>query len=315
MPNRSHSNLGHIGMNALRKRNGLHVSERAVSINKVVETTHAALNFDCLDLLRKIPSGSVQLIVCDPPYNINLAHWDNFHNYIEWASQWLQESERVLADTGSIAIFGGLQFQGEAGSGDLLDIMSYMRRHGKMLLVNLIIWHYANGMSAHRFFANRHEEIAWFAKTNKYFFDLDAVRIPFDEETKAIYLRDKRLRPESIEKGKNPTNVWAINRLNGNALERVGHPTQKPVEVIRRLVKALSYEGGIVLDFFAGSGVTARVCMEEGRHSISSDISSELCEYLNQHIAQIKTDLFSKAIPFRIINQTEFESHPAFRLA
>jgi site-specific DNA-methyltransferase (adenine-specific) len=300
-------------MNALRKRNGLHASERAVSIEKVTETIHAVLNFDCIDLLRKIPSGSVQLIVCDPPYNINLAQWDNFHNYIEWASQWLKESERVLSDTGSIAIFGGLQFQGEAGSGDLLDIMSYVRQHSKMLLVNLIIWHYANGMSAHRFFANRHEEIAWFAKTNKYFFDLDAVRIPFDNETKATYLRDKRLRPESIEKGKNPTNVWAINRLNGNSLERVGHPTQKPVDVIRRLVKALSFRGAIVLDFFAGSGVTARACMEEGRHSISSDISSDLYNYLNQHVASIKTDMFSDSIPFRIIDQSEFETHPVFR--
>lgn len=313
MPNRSHSNLGHIGMNVLRKRNGLHASEKAIPINSVTETAHAVLNLDCIDLLRKIPSGSVQLIVCDPPYNINLAHWDNFHNYIEWASQWLQESERVLSDTGSIAIFGGLQFQGEAGSGDLLDIMSYVRQHSKMLLVNLIIWHYANGMSAHRFFANRHEEIAWFAKTNKYFFDLDAVRIQFDDETKATYLRDKRLRPESIEKGKNPTNVWAINRLNGNSLERVGHPTQKPVDVIRRLVKALSYRGAIVLDFFAGSGVTARVCMEEGRHSISSDISSDLCNYLNQHVASIKTDMFSDSIPFRVTGQAEFETHPVFR--
>ncbi len=312
MPNRSHSNLGHIGMNVLRKRNGLHASERAVSINSVMETTHAVLNFDCIDLLRKIPSGSVQLIVCDPPYNINLAQWDNFHNYIEWASQWLIESGRVLSDTGSIVIFGGLQFQGEAGSGDLLDIMSYMRRHSQMLLVNLIIWHYANGMSAHRFFANRHEEIAWFAKTNKYFFDLDAVRIPFDDETKTTYLRDKRLKPESIEKGKNPTNVWKINRLNGNSLERVGHPTQKPVDVIRRLVKALSYRGAIVLDFFAGSGVTARVCMEEGRHSISSDISSDLCNYLNKHVASIKTDMFSDSIPFRVTGQAEFENHPIF---
>jgi site-specific DNA-methyltransferase (adenine-specific) len=299
-------------MNALRKRNGLHVSERAIEMNTITETVHAALNFDCFELLRKIPSGSVQLIICDPPYNINLAQWDNFHDYIEWASEWLKESERVLSDSGSIAIFGGLQYQGEAGSGDLLEIMSYLRHHSKMLLVNLIIWHYANGMSAHRFFANRHEEIAWFAKTNKYFFDLDAVRIPFNEETKAAYLKDKRLRPESIEKGKNPTNVWTIGRLNANSLQRVGHPTQKPVEVIQRLVRALSFKGSNVLDFFAGSGVTTRVCMEEGRHSIASDSSPDLNEYLKRHITQIKNDMFSPAVPFRIIYESEFGAHPVF---
>jgi len=312
MPNRSHSNTGLIGMNALRKRNGLHASELAVSVSEVTETIHLVLNFDCIDVLQKIPSGSIQLIVCDPPYNINLAEWDNFHNYIEWASRWLQESERVLSDTGSIAIFGGLQYQGEAGSGDLLEIMNYMRHHSKMLLANLIIWHYKNGMSAHRFFANRHEEIAWFAKTNKYFFNLDAVRIPFDEETKRAYLRDKRLRPDSIEKGKNPTNVWTINRLNGNSHERVGHPTQKPVGLIQRLVKALSYEGAIVLDFFAGTGVTTRVCIEEGRHSISNDISENLKDYLKKHITKIKTDMFSRSIPFKIIGHEQFELHPVF---
>jgi site-specific DNA-methyltransferase (adenine-specific) len=298
-------------MNALRKRNGLHASERAIKVSTITETIHAVVNFDCIELLRKIPSGSVQLIICDPPYNINLAHWDNFHNYIEWASEWIKESVRVLSDTGSIAIFGGLQYQGEAGSGDLLEIMNYLRRHSNMLLVNLIIWHYHNGMSAHRFFANRHEEIVWFAKTNKYFFDLDAVRIPFDEETKAAYLRDKRLRPESIEKGKNPTNVWTIGRLNANSLERVGHPTQKPLEVIRRLVRALSFQGSVVLDFFAGSGVTTKVCIEEKRHSISSDISTDLKNYLNRHIAQVKQDLFS-ASSCRILHEAEFETHPVF---
>ena len=299
-------------MNALRKRNGQHASERAVTVGSVAETTHSVLNLDCLDLLRQIPSGSIQLIICDPPYNLNLADWDNFPNYIEWAARWLQESERVLADTGSLAIFGGLQFQAEAGSGDLLEIMNYLRHYSKMRLVNLIVWHYANGMSAQRFFANRHEEIAWFAKTSNYIFDLDAVRIPFDEKTKAIYRRDKRLRPESIEKGKNPTNVWTLNRLNGNSLERVGHPTQKPVEVIRRLVKALSYSGARGLDFFAGSGVTARVCIEEGRNSISSDRAPELYSALCQQIAQIKPDVGSNLIPFRVIPPAEFEAHSIF---
>src|ERR1051325_2757085 len=213
MPNRSHTNSGHIGMNLLRKQNGLHASELAISdAAKVTRTIHAVQIADCCDLLRQIPSGSIQLIICDPPYNINLAEWDNLRDYTQWASVWLKESERVLADTGSIAIFGGLQYQSEAGTGDLLDILMHMRSNSEMLLANLIIWYYANGMSAHRFFANRHEEIAWFAKTRKYTFNLDAVRIPFDEATKAMYLRDKRLNPESVAKGKNPTNVWKIGR-------------------------------------------------------------------------------------------------------
>jgi site-specific DNA-methyltransferase (adenine-specific) len=180
-----------------------------------------------------------------------------------------------------------LQFQEEAGSGDLLELIHHLRRHSSMRLVNMIVWHYANGMSAHRFFANRHEEIAWFAKSSKYWFDLDAVREPFDERTKNAYLKDRRLRASSIEKGRNPTNVWQIGRLNGNSLERVGHPTQKPAELIRRLVRSLSYPGSIVLDFFAGSGVTTRVAIEEGRHSICGDNSRQLHTHLKKHLEQL----------------------------
>jgi site-specific DNA-methyltransferase (adenine-specific) len=313
--NRSHRNSGHIAMNALRKRNGQHSSERAITISPLKETLHAVKSADCLEVLRSLPSNSAQLIVCDPPYNINLAVWDNFPNYIAWASEWLRESERVLSETGSIAIFGGLQYQTEAGSGDLLDIMAHMRQRSDMLLANLIVWHYGNGMSAHRFFASRHEEIAWFAKTRNYYFNLDDVRIPFDEETKKQYLRDKRLKAESIEKGKNPTNVWPIPRLNANSLERVGHPTQKPIEVVRRLIRALSYPGSIVIDFFAGSGTTARVSIEEGRHSIATDISADLRAYTDAQLANLKktnTDLFKTSVPFRILSEDEFTQHPIF---
>jgi len=277
-------------MNALKKSGLKHSSEALVSMVRSESTRHVFQVGDCLEVLAKIPSNSIQLIICDPPYNIQLAHWDNHANYIGWAEQWLAEAERVLAPTGSIAIFGGLQYQGEAGSGDLISIISYMREHSKMLLANLIIWNYPNGMSAQRFFANRHEEIAWFAKTKKYFFDLDAVREPYDEETKAAYMKDKRLNPESVEKGRNPTNVWRMGRLNGNSLQRVGHPTQKPAAVIERLVRALSYPGSTVLDFFAGSAVTARIAIQEGRNSICSDADPVIREYIAKQIDFLRAD-------------------------
>jgi site-specific DNA-methyltransferase (adenine-specific) len=280
-------------MNALAK-NGKQHSSCELPVTAPDETNHSVLTVDCCELLRQLPDNSVQLIVCDPPYNIQMAEWDSHHRYGDWAAMWLKESERVLAPSGSIAIFGGLQFQDEAGSGDLLQIMSYLREQSAMRLVNLIVWHYANGMSAHRFFANRHEEIAWFAKSKKYWFDLDAVREPFDEETKRMYLRDKRLRPESVEKGKNPTNVWKIGRLNGNSLERVGHPTQKPAAVVRRLVRALSFPGSVVLDYFAGSCVTTRVAIEEGRHSICADSANDTLDYLNKQLKLLDAPLLQK---------------------
>lgn len=301
MSNRSHRNSGYKAMNAMNRNGQEHSSVRNLSIDLPEITRHAVEVCDCLDLLRRLPDDSIQLIVCDPPYNISLAEWDHHDDYIEWASSWLKEAQRVLSPIGSIAIFGGLQYQGEAGSGDLLSIINHMRHSSSMLLVNLIVWNYPNGMSARRFFANRHEEIAWFAKTKKYYFDLDSVREPYDEHTKRLYRKDKRLNPETIEKGRNPTNVWRMCRLNGNAAERVGHPTQKPREVIQRLVRALSYPGSTVVDFFGGSGVTTRVAIEEGRHSICCDADPDFGQYIEKQVGNMSQgSIFAPARDYQI---------------
>ena len=284
MSNRSHKNAAHIGMNSLRKRGLQHASEIGTKLSFPEKTYHVVWVGDCLKSLSQIPNDSIQLVICDPPYNINVAEWDDIANYVDWAARWLVEVERVLAPSGNFVMFGGLQYQGEVGSGDLLSLVSWMRKHSNMLLVNLIIWHYQNGMGAHRFFSNRHEEIFWFAKSKKYYFDLDAVRRKLDPKTLATYKKDKRLISKNLEKGINPTNVWQIPRLNANSKERVGHPTQKPRILVNRLVRALSFPGSTVLDFFAGSGVTTAVSILEGRHSVSIDIDCKLPEYLSTHL-------------------------------
>ena len=312
MPNRSHRNTGHIGMNRLRKRGLVHSSIRAAAAPGTGPTSHIVAVGDCLEVLRKIPDQSIQLVICDPPYNINLAAWDDHTYYVDWAGKWIGEVERVLQPSGNFVLFGGLQYQGEAGSGDLLSLMSFMRAHSRMGLANLIIWNYPNGMSAQRFFANRHEEIAWFARTPKYYFDLDAVREPLDSERLEIYKRDKRLNPQNLDKGINPTNVWRMARLNGNSKERVGHPTQKPKALIERLVRALSYPGSTVLDFFAGSGVTAAVAIETRRHSISSDADEAFLTYFERQLAQIQTAR-AKQDDFTLIRTPDWSSHPALR--
>ena len=92
--------------------------------------------------------------------------------------------------------------------------------------------------------------------------------------------------------------------MNGNSVERVGHPTQKPVEIIRRFVKSLSYEGAIVLDFFAGSGTTGRVCIEENRHSIMVDADASLKDYFNKHREKM-CSLFAK--PYEVIENEPVE--------
>lgn len=304
MANKSHFNQGHLAINSQRKKGINHSSYVNISDRDIKETIHAVFIEDAVKALKKIPDNSIQLVLIDPPYNLDLEYWDNFENYLEWAKLWLDEIYRILSPSGNCVIFGGFQYQ-DLKKGDLLEILHYTRHSTKLRFVNLIIWYYKNGMSAHRFFANRHEEVVWLSKTNKYYFDLDSVRIPYDEETKRLYKKDKRLNPETIDKGKNPTNVWEINRLNGNSKERVGHPTQKPVAIIRRFVRGLSYPGSIVLDFFAGSGTTGRVCIEEGRNSILVDNDPSLKNYLKLHLKQINGKLFIK--PYSIIYDENIE--------
>lgn len=281
--NKSHNNHALMSLNKMRKMESLKYKSAAdFEVPDEVKILHTIS--DCGEFLKNLPDNSIQLICIDPPYNLELAGWDIYDDYIEWASKWIDEAYRVLSNSGSMVIFGGIQFR-DVKSGDLLDIIQYIRKNTKFKLINTIIWHYKNGMSAKRFFANRHEEAIWITKSNDYYFDLDSVRVPYSEEDLKIALRDKRLNPETTRKGKNPTNVWEIGRLNGNSKERVGHPTQKPVAIIERFVKALSYPGSTVLDFFAGSGTTGRVCINEGRNCLMCDNDKTSLEYFEKHLS------------------------------
>ena len=291
MPNKSHFNSGLKAINQQNKNGKKHSS--SIDDIEITKTIQAFFIEDAIKFLKKVPDNSIQLILIDPPYNLDLDTWDTFENYLQWAKQWLDEVYRILSPTGNCVIFGGFQYQ-DLKKGDLLEILHYTRHNTDLRFTNLVIWYYKNGMSAHRYFANRHEEAVWLTKTKKYYFDLDSVRVQYSPEQKKAALRDKRLIPANIEKGKNPTNVWEIGRLNGNSKERVGHPTQKPLEIIRRFVKSLSYEGSTVLDFFAGSGTTARVCVEENRHSIMVDSDKKTLEYFKEHIDKKGKQLFHK---------------------
>lgn len=252
-----------------------------------MNTKHKIYVDDILNCLKKLPDESVQLIIADPPYNIDIAEWDSYDDYIEWASEWIHEAYRVLKKTGNIVIFGGFQFE-NPNRADLLELVHYIRNYTELNLVNVIIWYYKNGITARRFFANRHEEIMWFAKSRKYVFNLDDVRIKYDEETLNLYKRDKRLKFENLLKGKNPTNVWEISRLNSNSRERVGHPTQKPQQIIERIVKSMSDPGDVVLDMFAGSAITLKVCIENDRDSILCDCDSTLKSNVEKQIKKLK---------------------------
>ena len=277
--NKSHNNHALMALNKSRKDKTL--KHKTAKDFDAPDKVKISINImDCTEYLKLLPDESVQLICIDPPYNLELAGWDIYDNYIEWAALWLDEAYRVLSPNGNMVIFGGIQFR-DIKSGDLIDIIQYVRHNTKFKLINTIIWYYKNGMSAHRYFANRHEEAIWLVKSNDYYFDLDSVRVPYKEEDLKNALKDKRLNPENTMKGKNPTNVWQIGRLNGNSKERVGHPTQKPVALFEYLVRTYTDVGQLVLDCCMGSGTTKVDCQNAKRDWVGFEIDKSFYDIAN----------------------------------
>lgn len=237
---------------------------------------------NCLDHLPQLSDNSIDLIIADPPYNVYDADavkspfqrrnkdvtWDRFDtDFLQFSQAWITTAITKLKPTGSLFVFGGVNY---THGHDLLELLPILRKQIKF--VNMIVWYYHNGASADRFFANRYELIAWFAKSDAYKFNLDAVRTKYDQRTLRAYLKDKRLNPDNVEKGKNPTNVWEIGRLNGNDTERVDHPTQKPEAIIQRIIEAVTDPHDLVVDPFLGSGTTAKVCANIHRDCIGYEI-------------------------------------------
>ena len=153
--NKSHYNHALMSLNKMRKDKTLK-HKTAKDFTTPEKPIICLKIMDCSDFLKSLPDESIQLICIDPPYNLELAGWDIYENYIEWAAKWLDEAYRVLSKNGSMVIFGGIQFR-DVKSGDLIDIIHHVRNNTKFKLINTIVWRYKNGMSSHRYFANRHE--------------------------------------------------------------------------------------------------------------------------------------------------------------
>ena len=118
--NKSHNNSALMSINKMNSNN---IKSKTSVDFKIPDKTNCVLiNKDCLDLLKILPDESVQLILIDPPYNLDLEVWDTYDNYIEWAAKWLDEAYRVLSKNGNMVIFGGTQFL-DARSGDLIEII------------------------------------------------------------------------------------------------------------------------------------------------------------------------------------------------
>jgi len=243
--------------------------------------THHLFNEDFLMGVHKIPDRSVDLVIADPPYGLgkdygNDSDMKSTEEMLDWTERWISYTIPKMKDSGSIYLFSTWRNSPE--------IFSLLKR--KMIMVNEIIWDRcvpSMGGSTRRF-SSVHDTIGYFAMSRSYFFNLDAVRIPYDPETKKARTRSIFKGKKWLEVGYNPKDVWKVSRLHKQHRERENHPTQKPKELVERMVKASSPVGGMVLDPFAGSGTTVEVCRENDRSCMAFEINSEYCEIIERRM-------------------------------
>ncbi len=156
-------------------------------------------------------------------------------------------------------------------------------------LRNRIVWYFGHGLHASKRFSGRYEVILWFTKGNDYTFNLDAVRMPQKYPKKKYFKGPKRGELSGNPLGKNPADVWEIPNVKANHVEKTIHPCQFPVELIERLVLAMTDEGDWVFDPFMGVGTTAIAALMHNRKAIGAEIMPEYVKATRDRIRLAET--------------------------
>lgn len=232
---------------------------------------------DCLDLLGALPTGSVRLMVTSPPYNIGKEYEKRtpLDLYLAGQERVLREAVRTTAEDGSICWQVGNHI-GSDGEVIPLDIVLYpIFKSLGLKLRNRIIWRFGHGLHCTKRFSGRHETILWFTKSNEYVFNLDAVRVPQKYPGKRHFKGPRVGEYSGNPLGKNPGDVWDIPNVKANHVEKTIHPCQFPVELVQRLVLALTNPGDLVVDPYMGVGSTAVAALLEQRRVAGADIIRE----------------------------------------
>lgn len=241
---------------------------------------------DALDLLRTLPPGLAGLVVTSPPYNIGKPYERrvDLGVYLEQQRQVIEECVRVLSPKGSICWqVGNFVQRNEIVP---LDIALYpmFKQHG-LKLRNRIVWHFEHGLHCSRRLSGRHETILWFTKTDDYVFNVDPIRVPQKYPFKKAFKGPRLGQYTSNPLGKNPGDVWIIPNVKHNHVEKTEHPCQFPVELVDRLVLALTDPDDWVVDPFIGVGTTAVSAIRQGRRCAGADIVPRYLEIARERVA------------------------------
>lgn len=247
---------------------------------------------DCIDVMNSLDENSVRLVVADPPYFNVLrgeswdTSWKDEDDYLQWTKRWMRAAFRVLVPGGLLYCFGQVGKREHV----MLHLMSQAAR--EYAFHDLIIWDRVVGYNNRADSFNPSYEMAIVLRKEGAppCFDKNAVRESYSQSTRDKYLKDKRYknleaRREHLQRGKYATNVWRIASLKGNSGEKVGHPSQKPLSLIDRMILSSSQSGERVLDLFCGSGTTSLAARNHERVFIGIDADEKYCEMARQRLS------------------------------
>lgn len=257
---------------------------------------------DSLYLLKKIRDSSIDMIFADPPYSIKKADWDTFksqEDYIKFSIKWIKEASRILKDTGTLYICG------------FSEILADIHHPAMKYFYNCrwIIWHYKNKANLGSDWGRSHESILCLRKSKKYTMNLDKIRIPYNSHT-LKYPSHPQAETSQYGNGKTRSN-WVPNPLgakpkdvieipttcNGMG-EKTPHPTQKPEELLRKIILASSNEGDIILDPFVGSGTTAVCAKQLGRQFFGIEQEKEYLKWAVNRLEQVQKKTIQEWIEY-----------------
>jgi len=239
----------------------------ARDMNIFTRDDHSIYHGDCIDVLRQhIPDQSVDLIFADPPYNIGKkfngkSEKQAVDDYLNWSYEWLQLCVDKLKPNGSLYVMTATQFM------PYYDIFLSQR----LSILSRIVWHYdSSGVQARQYYGSMYEPILFGVKDpNHYTFNPADILVEAKTGAKRKLIDYRKNPPQVYNSEKVPGNVWYFARVRYRMPEYENHPTQKPVALLERIIKASSHAGDTVLDPFAGTFTTAYVAQQLGRKSIS----------------------------------------------
>ncbi|HAQ20255.1 MAG TPA: adenine-specific DNA-methyltransferase [Prolixibacteraceae bacterium] len=234
---------------------------------------HQIILGDALEALRNIPDGSVDLIFADPPYNIgknfngHKDKWATEDDYLNWCYSWLDQCVKKLKPTGSFYVMTATQFM------PFFDI--YLRK--KLNILSRLVWYYdSSGVQAKKYYGSMYEPILFCVKDkNNYTFNTNDILVEAKTCSKRKLIDYRKSIPTVYSSDKVPGNVWEFARVRYRMDEYENHPTQKPIALLERIIKASSNEGDLVMDPFSGTFTTCFVAKELGRNSIGIDLQDE----------------------------------------